>query len=67
MVFEYTPDTVGEHESRWIFRIPSENITAHFLIVGRVNEPNVLLETSRVKFGPLLLQGKNKETIKIIN
>ena len=67
MVFEYTPDTVGEHESRWIFRIPSENITAHFLIVGRVNEPNVLLETSRVKFGPLLLQGKNKESIKIIN
>ena len=55
MCFEYTPDTVGEHESRWIFRIPSENITAHFLIVGRVNEPNVLLETSRVKFGPLLL------------
>lgn len=55
MCFEYTPDTVGEHESRWVFRIPSENITAHFLIVGRVNEPNVLLETSRVKFGPLLL------------
>jgi len=55
MCFEYTPDSVGEHESRWIFRIPSENITAHFLIVGRVNEPNVLLESSRLKFGPLLL------------
>ena len=67
MCFEYTPDTVGEHESRWVFRIPSENITAHFLIVGRVNEPNVLLESSRVKFGPLLLQCKNKEVIKIIN
>lgn len=26
MVFEYTPDSVGEHESRWQFRIPSENI-----------------------------------------
>jgi len=23
MVFEYTPDSVGEHESRWVFRIPS--------------------------------------------
>lgn len=67
MVFEYTPDNVGEHESHWVFKIPSENITAHFLIVGRVNEPNVLLETSRVKFGPLLLQGKNKETVRIIN
>lgn len=67
MVFEYTPDSVGEHESRWVFRIPSENIVCHFLIVGRVNEPNVLLESSRLKFGPLLLQGKNKEVIKIIN
>ena len=67
MVFEYTPDSVGEHESHWIFRIPSENIICHFLIVGRVNEPNVLLESSRLKFGPLLLQGKNKEVIKIIN
>ncbi len=42
-------------------------MSAQFLIVGRVNEPNVLLETSRVKFGPLLLQGKNNESIKIIN
>ena len=23
MCFEYIPDTVGEHESRWVFRIPS--------------------------------------------
>jgi hydrocephalus-inducing protein len=23
MVFEYVPDTVGEHESKWIFKIPS--------------------------------------------
>lgn len=22
MVFEYTPDTVGEHESKWLFKIP---------------------------------------------
>lgn len=27
MVFEYTPDSVGEHESRWLFKIPSEKIT----------------------------------------
>ena len=23
IVFEYTPDNVGEHESRWVFKIPS--------------------------------------------
>jgi hydrocephalus-inducing protein len=67
MVFEYTPDSVGEHESKWLFRIPSENITQHFLIVGRVNEPNVLFESGKLKFGPLLLNGKNKESMKIIN
>jgi len=67
IVFEYTPDMVGEHESQWIFRIPAENITQHFLVVGRVNEPNVLFETGKIKFGPLLLQGKNKEVVSLIN
>lgn len=27
MIFEYTPDQVGEHESYWLFKIPSENIS----------------------------------------
>lgn len=67
MVFEYTPDTVGEHESQWVFRIPAENIVQHFLVVGRVNEPNVLFETGKIKFGPLLLQGKNREVVSLIN
>ena len=26
MIFEYIPDTVGEHESKWIFKIPSQKI-----------------------------------------
>jgi len=55
MVFEYTPDNIGEHESRWLFKIPSENIQQYFLVVGRVNEPNVLFESGKVRFGPLLL------------
>lgn len=55
MVFEYTPDQVGEHKSRWLFKIPDQNIVQHFLIVGRVNEPNVLFEYGKIKFGPLLL------------
>jgi hydrocephalus-inducing protein len=67
MIFEYVPDTVGEHDSRWVFKIPSENITQEFLIVGRVIEPNVLFEFGKLKFGPLLLGGKQKETVRIIN
>jgi hydrocephalus-inducing protein len=67
MVFEYVPSQVGEHESRWLFKIPSEKITQEFLVVGRVNEPNVLFESGKLKFGPLLLGGKAKETVRIIN
>lgn len=67
MVFEYTPDQVGEHESRWLFKIPSEKITQEFLVVGRVNEPNVLFESGKLRFGPLLLGGKANETVHIIN
>ena len=67
MVFEYVPDNVGEHDSRWLFKIPSEKITQEFLVVGRVNEPNVLFESGKMKFGPLLLGGKAKETVRIIN
>jgi hydrocephalus-inducing protein len=67
MVFEYTPDLVGEHDSRWLFKIPSEKIQQEFLVVGRVNEPNVLFESGKLRFGPLLLGGKASETVHIIN
>lgn len=67
MVFEYTPDNVGEHESFWIFKIPQEKITQEFMVVGRVIEPNVLFASGKIKFGPLLLDGKNRETVNIIN
>lgn len=67
MAFEYIPDTVGEHEARYIFRIPKMNICQHFLVVGRVNEPNVLFDSGKIKFGPLLLGGKNREVVSLIN
>lgn len=67
MVFEYIPESVGEHESRWLFKIPSENITQHFLVVGKVTEPNIMFESGKLKFGPLLISGHNKETVKISN
>ena len=60
VVFEYVPDNVGEHESYWTFKILSEKITQDFMVVGRVNEPNVLFEAGKIKFRPLLLEEKNK-------
>jgi len=67
MIFEYLPDMIGNHESYWTFKIPSEKITHHFAFIGSVAEPNVFLEVGSINFGPLLLGGKNKEVIKIKN
>jgi len=67
MAFEYTPETVGTHESYWKFRIPGENITQKFLIVGTVLEPHVSLEKGMIDFNQLLIGGKAKETIQLIN
>lgn len=67
MAFEYTPETVGNHESYWKFRIPGEKITQNFLVVGTVLEPHVALEKGMIDFNQLLLGGKAKETIMLIN
>ena len=80
MVFEYLPDIDGNHESYWTFNITSEKIKHSFAILGRVTEPNVLLDVGSINFGPLLLGnsfwflfkvtllgGKNKETVKLKN
>lgn len=37
------------------------------MIVGRVVEPNILFESGKIKFGPLLLDGKNREVVNLIN
>jgi hydrocephalus-inducing protein len=33
------------------------------MVVGRVVEPNVLFETGKIKFGPLLLEGNHREVL----
>lgn len=67
MIFEYTPDVIGTHESYWIFEIPELNLKQYFLLVGTVNEPNVFFNVGKVNFGPLLIGGKNKETVYLKN
>jgi hydrocephalus-inducing protein len=67
MVFEYSPEVVGVHESYWVFEIPSQNIIEYFFIVGTVIEPNVFIDVGKVNFGPLLIGGKNKEIVKLRN
>ena len=67
MVFDYTPDLPGTHESYWTFEIPSEKIIQYFLVVGNVVEPNIFFDVGKINFGPLLLGGKNKETVILKN
>jgi hydrocephalus-inducing protein len=67
MRFEYIPETTGTHESFWKFKIPTEGIEQKFLVVGMVVEPNVVMEVGKVNFGPLLVGGKSKEIIKLVN
>lgn len=37
------------------------------MLVGNVNEPNILFDVGKVDFGPLLLGGKNKEVVRLKN
>ena len=67
MIFEYSPETTGLHESYWTFEIPGEKIIQYFLVVGVVKEANVFIDVGKVNFGPLLLGGKNKEVVKLKN
>ena len=67
ILFEYQPDIVGTHESYWTFEIPEHGLVEKFLVVGTVIEPNVFFDVGKVDFGPLLIGGKNKETVKIKN
>lgn len=67
MVFEYLPESVGQHESVWLFEIPSLKQSQRFHIIGEVKEPNVFIDTGKVNFGPLLLMGKSKEQVRIKN
>lgn len=67
MCFEYTPEVIGTHESYWQFKIPSESISQNFLVVGSVLEPLVLLEVGKIYFGQLLIGGKGRETVNLIN
>ena len=67
MIFEYTPEFIGTHESFWRFKIPSEKLSQNFLVVGSVLEPVILLEKGMINFNQLLLGGKALESVNIIN
>lgn len=50
ILFEYTPDRDDIFESFWRFRIPEQDISVPFLLVGMVTEPNVTLDRAGLNF-----------------
>ena len=67
MIFEYTPVNLGVTEDYWNFKIPSEKIFRKFKFVGTAREPLIIFNQGKVVFDPLLLGGRNKKIVNIIN
>ena len=67
MIFEYTPNSLGNHQAFWNFKITNENQPHKFILNGVTREPMIVFNVGKINFGPLLLGGRQKETIQIIN
>jgi len=67
MVFEYLPMSIGNHESQWTFQVVGKNVEQEFLVVGSVKEPRVGFKQPFINFGRLLLGGKSRETLRLVN
>jgi hydrocephalus-inducing protein len=51
----------------WEFSIPERGISHVFHFIGLVLEPKIFFNNARADFGPLLLDGKGKETVRLKN
>lgn len=67
IIFEFTPQDFGTHESFWKFKSPKYNVQVSFLLVGDVSKPKVVFDRSHVLFKPLLIGMLGHETVNIIN
>eukprot|EP01083_Nonionella_stella_P030808 84381_1 len=67
MVFEYTPTHTQLVESFFRFRILDSTLSVPVLLVGSVAEPEVRLDRAHVNFNALLLGGKSRETVYLVN
>ncbi|MCQ2818255.1 MAG: hypothetical protein MJ252_13390, partial [archaeon] len=68
MIFEYLPNNLGKHQAFFNFKILNESSQPHkFVLNGIAREPMILFNVGKVNFGPLLIGGRQKETVEIIN
>lgn len=69
IAFEFRPKSRNDRkvEEFWEFRISHYNLTRLFHFTGVVLEPKIFFNNARADFGPLLLDGKGKEVVKLKN
>ncbi|KAK9824158.1 hypothetical protein WJX72_008157 [[Myrmecia] bisecta] len=67
MVFEFTPSTEQIQESFWKFCIPEQNLEVLFLLVGTVTEPRVFFDKPSLNFERVLVGGRARETVYLVN
>ena len=65
--FDFMPHSLGITESFWIFRIPEQNISVPFLLVGETKDPAVMFDRSHLNFKALLIGHEAVETVYMVN
>jgi hydrocephalus-inducing protein len=67
MSFDFFPRSFGLIESNYRFEIPNHSLSVPFLLVGQVNEPQILFDRTFIAFHPVLIGHHVEETLTLIN
>jgi hydrocephalus-inducing protein len=67
MSFDFFPRSFGIVESMYHFEIPTHSLSVPFLLVGQINEPQILFDRTFISFHPVLIGHPIEETITLIN
>ena len=65
--FDFTPLNLGITESFWMFKIPEQNISVPFLLVGETRDPSIMFDRSHLNFKALLIGHEAVETVYMVN
>ncbi|UJR14639.1 hypothetical protein I4U23_001632 [Adineta vaga] len=67
MSFDFSPRSFGIVESMYRFEIPSHSLSVPFLLVGQINEPQILFDRTFISYHPVLIGHYAEEVITLIN
>ena len=65
--FDFVSHDLGITESFWMFKIPEQNISVPFLLVGETKDPAVMFDRSHLNFKALLIGHEACETVYMVN